>query len=916
VLVDRAAPLEAPDRDRPDGEVFVGRGREFDLVVSCLDMVRSGRPWVVWVEGDAGSGKTSFARRVLRGLPSDVRVTRAFGDKLASDVMFAVADQLAPLTARSAFAAGLELLQHLSGLQDSGSVVVLLEDFHWSDLASRQALLSMTQRLDNDRVLVLVTSRPELDVDGWERLRHDQSRCALVRMGSFSAEEVAELARHAQVELTPRDAARLQRHTGGHPLYVWTLLRELTPAQLADPRANLPVPRSLASTILVTLAQASPDARRLAAALAVVNRRIPLAFAGLVAGVSDPAAALEQLLTTGLVTWQPQERETPVELAHPLYRSAIYDDLLPTGRRELHRAAADVLDTSAAFAHRVAAADTSDDSLADELEELVNHSEEPLSMVTKARYLQWASALSSRRDQRERRLLNSARCLLADRRTASAAKLRPEIEACAPCALRSLLLGMLAWAEGDLGAAERLFQAASSPTAAVADPVSAAHALLRLANIYNTRFSIEKAMDAANRALLLLDPDDDLARDAWAALAIATGVEHGAARGLEALYERFPAPPQQVGLDEANLLVTRAMLGFYAGRVNGPVEDLRCAISLARRGATLPQLPRAHIHLSQLLFAMGDWDEALVHGRTALSLLADEPHVWEEAQVHSAVVAVSAARGEWEAATAHVALAQQAASVAGTPEAQVMARAAAASLARAQDHPDQVVAALRPLTGERQVFSAIIALGWWPLLVSSLVSAGQLEEAEREFALLETAARTLELDVGLWMDILRAELAEASGRVEETTKWLERALGRPHADVPVLERAVLHHSVGKHRLAVGDRRGAVPELRAAWKILEPLGAKPYLQRVDADLQLCGIGLQRGDHQVLDLTEREQSVAVLVGRGMTNREAASQLYVSEKAVEYHLGNIFGKLGINSRRELRGLLAVTASVAHAH
>jgi DNA-binding NarL/FixJ family response regulator len=43
---------------------------------------------------------------------------------------------------------------------------------------------------------------------------------------------------------------------------------------------------------------------------------------------------------------------------------------------------------------------------------------------------------------------------------------------------------------------------------------------------------------------------------------------------------------------------------------------------------------------------------------------------------------------------------------------------------------------------------------------------------------------------------------------------------------------------------------------------------------------------------------------LVAKGMTNREVATQLYVSDKAVEYHLRNIFGKLGIHSRRELRG------------
>jgi DNA-binding NarL/FixJ family response regulator len=55
-----------------------------------------------------------------------------------------------------------------------------------------------------------------------------------------------------------------------------------------------------------------------------------------------------------------------------------------------------------------------------------------------------------------------------------------------------------------------------------------------------------------------------------------------------------------------------------------------------------------------------------------------------------------------------------------------------------------------------------------------------------------------------------------------------------------------------------------------------------------------------------LTEREQVVARMVGSGKTNREVAADLYLSVKAIEYHLDNIFDKLDIRSRRELRGLV----------
>ena len=81
-----------------------------------------------------------------------------------------------------------------------------------------------------------------------------------------------------------------------------------------------------------------------------------------------------------------------------------------------------------------------------------------------------------------------------------------------------------------------------------------------------------------------------------------------------------------------------------------------------------------------------------------------------------------------------------------------------------------------------------------------------------------------------------------------------------------------------------------------------LGAHPFVARCDDELTACGLPSRRASIDPLGLTPSELTVAHLVAQGLSNREAAARLYVSSKAVEYHLGHIYAKLGINSRRQL--------------
>ena len=61
-----------------------------------------------------------------------------------------------------------------------------------------------------------------------------------------------------------------------------------------------------------------------------------------------------------------------------------------------------------------------------------------------------------------------------------------------------------------------------------------------------------------------------------------------------------------------------------------------------------------------------------------------------------------------------------------------------------------------------------------------------------------------------------------------------------------------------------------------------------------------------NQSVLALTSRETEVAHLVGKGLSNREVAAELFISRKAVEYHLGNIYAKCGVQGRQQLRRLV----------
>ena len=150
---------------------------------------------------------------------------------------------------------------------------------------------------------------------------------------------------------------------------------------------------------------------------------------------------------------------------------------------------------------------------------------------------------------------------------------------------------------------------------------------------------------------------------------------------------------------------------------------------------------------------------------------------------------------------------------------------------------------------------------------------------------------------------LEGWLAEQRGDPEEARRIYQRGEDTASAHSPVYTaRLLLAH--GRLLRRTGNRKDAVERLRRANDLYLALRAAPFIARTEEELAACHLpGNPAKKQSVLALTSRETEVAHLVGKGLSNPEIAAELFISRKAVEYHLGNIYAKCGLQGRQELR-------------
>jgi len=929
-----------PDSGRYQG-IFVGRTAEQCQLAEFAERAATGQSWAVLVEGGAGMGRTALLRR---GAPSAAtfRVIDAACDPGERNLPFGLVSQLfwrarCHIAAAAAAAdkltpeeqparVGAWLLEIVYSAQASHPLAMVIDDLQWADPGSAEALGYMLRRLGNARVLTLLSARtqnraPAEWVTGpgapWRRLIDDRDFGQRIHLNGLTAEEVAELATrfgHGVIPLAT--AERLREYTAGNPASLRALLTDQRIDCLTRADLPFPAPGSVAAHVGWLLTTLPPASRDLLDALAVLDAKCPLGLAARVADVSDPVAALEPLVRAEIVQWWPEDPVTPVQVWPPVQRDAVYQRLTPGRRRVLHLAAAAVVHGDAKWAHRVAAVGGPDDALASELESAAARVLGDGDAERAGTLLLWAADLSDDRAAYERRLLVAAAQLIWSSSFGRAEALRPRLTDCPAHPLRDLVVLTLSPDESQTASVSDLLAAALIVDAAYPahDGVSMAQAAARVAlmgMLGRADRSDSQAMGMIAGQVLAIEGLDRETTTMAGCLAAEAAGQSQAGTDLPPVME-LAAAGQAGGDDPARpgdaiLLWRRGAWRARAGHLTGAADDLAAALRLSRGQRELDVA--AKTLLAYIQYHLGLWTSATATVEEAIALALSRGATWSYTKAHAVSACVAASRGMLDAAEEQLRICRRWWTTVGSAADIMFPAVADATLAQAKGDYAAMLAALEPLSGmlddtDRMDHDSEL---WWMLHVEAMIGTHRLDEAAAAVAERTRAGSRPYLRAGhAW---LAGWLAHERGDLDTAQAIYADALSIeiPHDDVPLL-RARLEHGYGLLLLTQHRRRPAVNWLRSARDRYRSLGAAPFLARCDRDLNACGLRSIAAEPDAAGsrgvLSCQEDRVARLVAQGMTNQEVARQLFVTTKTVEFHLSNIFIKLGITSRRQLNG------------
>jgi DNA-binding CsgD family transcriptional regulator len=865
---------------------------------------------------------------------------------LGLDEGLARGDREDPAGQLGLFEAVLELLDRLS---ESEPVVLILEDMHWADRSTRTFVAFLARSLRQERVALLLSYRTDelhrrhalrpllSELDRLERARR-------IELQPFDRDELAEalddiLGGAPSAALVERLFARSE----GNPLYTEELL-----AAGLDGRGA--APQSLRDAFIVRIERLPEDAQRAARAVAVGGRLDEATIAS-VTGIAGErlhealrAAVAEQVLVT--------DEDDRFGFRHALLREALYDDLLPGERGDLHLALARCFEQWP---------EGEDDREVEVATTIARHyaaaGDQPAALrstVCAALAAQQVHAYGEAADLTERAL---------------------ELWSRVPEDLRPLtpdhvgLLDLAARAHGiagDRARGEVLLQSALDELGPERDPRRYSALLSRLARTQWTLNRGQEALATASRALAML-PVDDRGRERAVVLAWLARTRFLRGRFRDAVIDGEAALAAAITAGDAHaegeVLNTLGMAQVALGQVDEGVARLRRAIAIARESDDMDGVGHAFANLADMVNLVGRTSDALAIAKEGL---AETPrrfrgsHDW----VSMTVSELALEAGDWDTARSHL----------GPPPSRLAGVLLIYRLTREADLAlgvgDHDIAA-RCLE-EVEPLVAVSPEPQWIGLFGALL--GELHRRARDLdgarTAVENALDRLELCTD---DVMRiARVTAVGARVEADRAQRARDLHEPAALRDALARARIHHerlkaaaqaggpveraylAQGKADLArarargnpalwsktalaweavdrpylvalarwreaeadveAGDRAAAAPAARAALETARRLGAGWLAEEVLALGERARLELATAspDHEPVDedpfgLTPRERQVLALLAEGATNRQIGAALFMAEKTASVHVSRILAKLGVRSRTQ-------AAAVAH--